>query len=80
LANPGYRLQIIGHTDNIGGDNFNQRLSVERAKAVADFLIRAGVPANRLLTDGRGELEPIDTNNSESGRQQNRRVAFQWLL
>ncbi len=79
IENPGYQLQITGHTDNVGADNFNQTLSVQRARAVADFLIRNKVPANRLLTNGRGELEPIETNTTAIGREQNRRVAFQLI-
>ncbi len=76
---PRYKLQITGHTDNIGSNNFNQALSVQRSRAVADFLIRSGLQADRLLTGGRGELEPIDSNDTALGREQNRRVAFQLI-
>lgn len=67
-------VHIVGHTDNIGSDAYNQRLSEERARAVADYLISRGVPASRLRTEGRGEREPRASNATEAGRQLNRRV------
>jgi len=67
-------VHIVGHTDNIGSDAYNQRLSEERARAVGDYLISRGVPASRLRTEGRGEREPRASNATEAGRQLNRRV------
>ncbi len=67
-------VHIVGHTDNVGSDAYNQRLSEQRARAVADYLISRGVPASRLRTEGRGEREPRASNATEAGRQLNRRV------
>ncbi len=70
------RVEIAGHTDNRGGDDFNLTLSQDRAESVRDFLVRAGVPADRLLARGYGETLPIDTNVTREGRANNRRVEF----
>jgi outer membrane protein OmpA-like peptidoglycan-associated protein len=67
-------VQIIGHTDSTGDASYNLRLSRERANAVADALSARGVSYNRLYTEGRGEEQPIASNDTESGRRQNRRV------
>lgn len=67
-------VHIVGHTDSTGPDDYNQRLSERRARAVADYLISRGVSAARLRTEGRGEREPRDSNATEAGRQLNRRV------
>lgn len=67
-------VHVIGHTDNIGSDAYNQELSERRAEAVADYLADFGVPSNRLRTEGRGEREPRDSNATAAGRQLNRRV------
>ncbi len=67
-------VHIIGHTDSIGSEAYNQALSERRAQAVANYLISRGVPASRIRTEGRGESEPRDTNETEAGRQLNRRV------
>lgn len=65
---------IVGHTDAVGSEDYNQRLSVRRAEAVETALIDRGVAAARLDAQGRGEYEPRDTNDTEAGRQLNRRV------
>jgi outer membrane protein OmpA-like peptidoglycan-associated protein len=65
---------IVGHTDNVGTDDYNQRLSEKRAAASAAVLISEGVASTRLVTRGLGETEPVVSNDSESGRQENRRV------
>ncbi|HEY9198781.1 MAG TPA: OmpA family protein, partial [Gammaproteobacteria bacterium] len=65
---------VVGHTDSVGSDAYNQRLSEQRAQAVVDYLAGAGVPRERLRVEGRGETEPRDTNATEAGRQLNRRV------
>ena len=77
--NPDTRIKIIGHTDSVGSDESNQRLSEGRAKAVMQDLINRGIAADRLEAEGRGESEPIDTNDTEEGRQNNRRVEMEIL-
>ncbi|MCG6966671.1 MAG: OmpA family protein [Chromatiaceae bacterium] len=67
-------VHVIGHTDSVGSDAFNQDLSLKRADAVADYLASYGVPRQRLRTEGRGKSEPRATNATEAGRQLNRRV------
>lgn len=67
-------LDVIGHTDSVGKDDYNRDLSYKRAYSVADYLSAQGVPGNRLSPLGLGESQPIADNNSESGRSQNRRV------
>ncbi|MEM8823915.1 MAG: OmpA family protein [Pseudomonadota bacterium] len=74
LNYPNTSVQVIGHTDNTGTAEFNQRLSEQRAASVANILFQQGVPGNRIITIGRGESQPIATNNSPDGRQANRRV------
>ncbi|MEL6464782.1 MAG: OmpA family protein [Pseudomonadota bacterium] len=71
---PASTVQIIGHTDSDGDAAFNQQLSERRANAVADVLLAQGVPFNRVQTFGRGESQPIATNATAAGKQQNRRV------
>ena len=68
------KIQINGHTDNIGSDENNLSLSTNRAKAVKDFLIKNGIAANRLSHKGYGETKPIDSNDTDWGRQNNRRT------
>lgn len=74
--NPGLRIQINGHTDKVGSEADNQLLSEQRAKAVYDYLLEAGVDANRLQYEGYGESRPIADNDTEEGRRQNRRTEF----
>ncbi len=71
---PNTDLVIVGHTDDIGSDEFNQDLSQRRARAAANYLASLGVSTGRLRTYGRGESEPVAANTSEASRQQNRRV------
>lgn len=75
-ANPDSRIRIIGHTDNIGSARSNQILSEGRAKSVKQALVKRGIDASRIETMGKGESQPIDTNATEQGRQNNRRVEF----
>lgn len=75
--NPGLHIRINGHTDDVGAEADNQRLSEARAKAVYDFLIAAGIDAARLSYKGFGESRPIASNSTEAGRQQNRRTEFE---
>ena len=65
---------IVGHTDATGSDAYNQGLSERRARAAADYISRQGVAATRLRSLGRGETEPISTNDTAEGRSENRRV------
>ncbi|HKO58209.1 MAG TPA: OmpA family protein [Thermoanaerobaculia bacterium] len=68
------RISVEGHTDSVGSEAMNQSLSEKRAAAVRDYLISQGVPESRITSAGQGEAEPIATNNTTAGRQQNRRV------
>jgi len=67
-------LLIVGHTDSQGDDAYNQALSQRRANAASAYLQSQGVPASRMTTSGRGESEPVATNDTEAGKQLNRRV------
>ena len=71
---PNSNLLIVGHTDAVGSDSYNQVLSEKRARSTAAFLANQGVTAGRLQTVGRGKTEPVASNDEESGRQKNRRV------
>jgi outer membrane protein OmpA-like peptidoglycan-associated protein len=68
------RVTVIGHTDNTGSDAINDPLSLERAESVKGYLTARGVPRQRVTVQGRGEREPVASNNTEAGRAQNRRV------
>lgn len=72
--NPETEVLIVGHTDAVGSDSYNQNLSEQRASSAASILAANGIPRDRIRTSGRGELEPIAENETETGRQQNRRV------
>jgi outer membrane protein OmpA-like peptidoglycan-associated protein len=74
LAYPGLHLQVEGHTDSTGGDEFNQTLSEQRAGAVRDYLVQQGIATNSIEARGFGKTEPIASNDTAEGRQQNRRV------
>lgn len=67
-------LHVSGHTDNVGNDEYNQQLSLNRANSVKNYLIQHNVDARRVTTQGFGESMPVADNSTESGRQQNRRV------
>jgi outer membrane protein OmpA-like peptidoglycan-associated protein len=71
---PDSQLLIVGHTDNVGDDAYNQGLSDRRANSAAAYLAAQGVARTRLATSGKGEAEPVATNDTDAGRQQNRRV------
>ncbi len=66
-----------GHTDSIGTEAYNQKLSERRANSVKQYLISKGVPADRIYAEGKGELQPIATNKTREGRAQNRRVEIE---
>lgn len=67
-------LIIVGHTDSVGSDAYNQELSARRAEAAQRYLTGQGVASSRIHSSGRGEMEPLATNESEAGRQANRRI------
>lgn len=71
---PNTRLMIVGHTDTQGGSERNLDLSERRAQAIANFLVEVGVSRARITTLGRGDAEPLATNDTDAGRQWNRRV------
>lgn len=71
---PNSDLLIVGHTDSRGDDAYNMSLSQRRANAASAYLAARGVPASRIKTSGRGEMEPVASNDTEAGMQQNRRV------
>ena len=74
LAHPGLRLQVEGHTDSVGSDEFNQQLSEKRAAAVRDFLVQQGISINAVTARGFGKTTPVASNDTAAGRQLNRRV------
>jgi len=74
--NPTLKIEISGHTDNIGSAEYNKKLSEQRAKAVVDYLIAAGISSDRLTYVGYGFEKPIAPNTTEEGRQLNRRTEF----
>jgi len=76
---PSIRIQVNGHTDDVGDDQSNQALSENRAKSVYQYLIDKGIDANRILYKGFGEMQPIAPNETEEGRAQNRRTEFMIL-
>ncbi len=73
---PDVRISVEGHTDSIGTDAYNQRLSERRAEAVADYLAAGGIARSRMSARGYGESRPVASNATEDGRAQNRRVEF----
>jgi len=68
---------VIGHTDSIGSDAYNQKLSFRRAEAVKAFLISKGIEKNRIYTEGKGEKSPVADNKTKQGRAKNRRVEIE---
>ena len=73
---PAADIEIAGHTDADGEDAFNQALSEKRAQAVTDYLVRAGLPANRFTATGYGSSQPVAPNDTDEGKAQNRRIDF----
>lgn len=74
LAHPSLKLEIEGHTDNVGSDDYNQKLSEDRANAVRDYLTSQGLRAEQVTAKGFGESQPAASNDTPAGRKQNRRV------
>jgi len=73
-GHPGLKLDVEGHTDSVGGDDYNQQLSEHRATAVRDYLTHAGIPMDSVTAKGFGKTQPVASNETNTGRQQNRRV------
>ena len=76
----GINLEVIiavGHTDSIGTDAYNQKLSVRRAEAVKAYLVSKGIEKNRVYTEGKGEKQPVADNKTKEGRAKNRRVEIE---
>ncbi len=72
--NPETTVLVVGHTDSSGSDEYNRRLSEQRAESVKSYALLQGISSSRLTTEGRGESEPIADNSTEAGKAQNRRV------
>jgi len=76
----GINLEVIiavGHTDSVGADAYNQKLSVRRAEAVKAYLVSKGIEKNRVYTEGKGEKQPVADNKTKEGRAKNRRVEIE---
>ena len=76
----GINLEVIiavGHTDSVGGDAYNQKLSVRRSEAVKAYLVSKGIEKNRVYTEGKGEKQPVADNKTAEGRAKNRRVEIE---
>jgi outer membrane protein OmpA-like peptidoglycan-associated protein len=74
LAYPSLHVAVEGHTDSVGGDEYNQELSEHRAQSVRDYFVQQGIPASTIEFRGFGKSQPIASNETAEGRQQNRRV------
>ncbi len=74
IAHPGLKLEVEGHTDNVGGDDYNQKLSEQRASATRDYLVSQGVSADAIVSRGFGKASPVESNDTREGQMRNRRV------
>ena len=73
----GERIRLTGHTDNVDSESFNQGLGLRRENIVKQYLIGKGVNASKIITETKGETQPVATNDTEEGRAQNRRTELQ---
>ncbi len=73
-GHPGLRLDVEGHTDSVGADDYNQKLSEQRGSSVRDYLTKEGVASGSVTSKGFGETQPVASNDTAKGRQENRRV------
>lgn len=71
-------IEVVGHTDSVGSEAYNQALGLRRANAVSSYLISKGVDSSIIKIDSRGELEPVSSNKTEKGRAENRRVKIKF--
>lgn len=76
LRCPTATIEVVGHTDSDGGDSFNQTLSERRAQAVVDYMVKAGMPADRFKPMGYGSAQPVAANDTDEGKAKNRRIDF----
>jgi len=74
IDNPELKIKLVGHTDNVGSEKFNQRLSINRAQTLKDYLVEKGVDTERIAADGKGMKEPLNKNETEEDKAKNRRV------
>jgi len=74
---PKLKIELSGHTDNVGSESLNQKLSQERAEAVRQYLISKGIKADRLQAKGYGSKQPVASNDNAEGRQSNRRTEYE---
>lgn len=79
IENPSFKIKIIGHTDSDGSDVHNLKLSEDRALAISDYLKSKGIPAVRLLTEGKGESQPAANNDTDENKQLNRRIEVEFI-
>jgi outer membrane protein OmpA-like peptidoglycan-associated protein len=77
--NPTLKIELGSHTDSKGSDDYNQKLSQSRSQSVVTYLIGKGISTDRLVAKGYGEVMPVATNDTEAGRQENRRTEFKIL-
>ncbi|MEQ1797552.1 MAG: OmpA family protein, partial [Lacibacter sp.] len=77
--NPSIEIELSAHTDSRGSDEYNIKLSDNRARSAVEYIIAQGIPANRIIHHGYGETKPVATNDTDEGRQLNRRVEFKIL-
>ncbi len=73
-GHPGLRFAVEGHTDNVGGDEYNQQLSEQRGGSVRTYLVEQGMAGGSVTSNGFGKTQPVASNETATGRQQNRRV------
>jgi OOP family OmpA-OmpF porin len=74
VEQPSLQVTVEGHTDAVGSEGYNQRLSERRARAVRDYMVAEGIAADRITTKGWGKSKPVATNDTAEGRAENRRV------
>jgi outer membrane protein OmpA-like peptidoglycan-associated protein len=79
VAQPDIKVLIVGHTDAVGSDAYNKKLSFRRAETVKNWMVAKGISARRMSVAGKGEIEPIDSNETDDGRANNRRIEFRVL-
>ncbi|GAC1432076.1 MAG: hypothetical protein NVSMB7_07940 [Chitinophagaceae bacterium] len=77
--NPAIEIEMSAHTDSKGSDDYNMKLSDNRAKSVREYIVSKGIAGNRIGSQGYGETKPVATNETDDGRQLNRRVEFKIL-